>query len=91
VADIILHHYPESPFAEKIRLILGYKGLNYRSVTIPMSRPSGWITGRWRILFAAINSCALKIPSSGSTVITLRVMDLETNIIPPKFVNLLIR
>jgi glutathione S-transferase len=39
VADIILHHYPESPFAEKIRLILGYKGLNYRSVTIPMIMP----------------------------------------------------
>ena len=39
MSDIILHHYPESPFAEKIRLILGYKGLNYRSVTIPMIMP----------------------------------------------------
>ena len=25
--DLILHHYPESPFAEKIRLLLGHKQL----------------------------------------------------------------
>ena len=37
--EIILHHYPESPFAEKIRLILGFKGLSYRSVSIPMMLP----------------------------------------------------
>ena len=37
--EIILHHYPESPFAEKIRLILGFKGLSYRSVAIPMMLP----------------------------------------------------
>jgi len=37
--DIILHHYPESPFSEKIRLILGYKGLQYRSVIIPLIMP----------------------------------------------------
>ena len=37
--EIILHHYPESPFAEKIRLILGFKGLSYRSVLIPMMLP----------------------------------------------------
>lgn len=37
--DIILHHYPESPFSEKIRLILGYKGLSYQSVTIPVIMP----------------------------------------------------
>lgn len=37
--DIILHHYPESPFSEKIRLLLGYKGLNYKSVIIPMIMP----------------------------------------------------
>ncbi|MEX2327315.1 MAG: glutathione S-transferase N-terminal domain-containing protein, partial [Pseudomonadales bacterium] len=33
--DIILHHYPESPFSEKIRLLLGYKGVAYNSVIIP--------------------------------------------------------
>ena len=25
--DLILHHYTMSPFAEKVRLMLGYKGL----------------------------------------------------------------
>ncbi len=37
--DIILHHYPASPFAEKIRLILGAKRLAWRSVTIPWTMP----------------------------------------------------
>ena len=39
MSEIILHHYPESPFAEKIRLILGFKRLRYRSVVIPMMLP----------------------------------------------------
>lgn len=37
--EIILHHYAESPFAEKIRLILGFKRLPYRSVDVPMMLP----------------------------------------------------
>lgn len=37
--EIILHHYPESPFSEKIRLLLGYKGVDYHSVIIPMIMP----------------------------------------------------
>src|SRR5437867_13323454 len=36
---IILHHYWESPYAEKIRLILGFKRLAWRSVIIPMIMP----------------------------------------------------
>ena len=39
MADIILHHYPMSPFAEKIRLVLGYKKINWTSVIIPMMMP----------------------------------------------------
>ena len=39
MSDIILHHYPASPFAEKIRLILGYKGLAWKSVMIPQIMP----------------------------------------------------
>lgn len=39
MADLILHHYPLSPFAEKIRLILGRKGLSWRSVQIPVIMP----------------------------------------------------
>ncbi len=38
-SDIILHHYPVSPFAEKARLMLGFKGLAWRSVHIPSVMP----------------------------------------------------
>jgi glutathione S-transferase len=37
--DLILHHYPVSPFSEKIRLILGYKKLAWKSVIIPSIMP----------------------------------------------------
>jgi glutathione S-transferase len=37
--DIILHHYPLSPFSEKIRLVLGYKQLPWKSVIIPTVMP----------------------------------------------------
>lgn len=37
--DLILHHYPMSPFAEKIRLVLGYKKLTWKSVIIPRTMP----------------------------------------------------
>src|ERR1700690_4270864 len=37
--QIILHHYPRSPFAEKVRLILGFKGLHWSSVHIPNIMP----------------------------------------------------
>jgi glutathione S-transferase len=35
----ILHHYPVSPFAEKIRTMLGYKNLAWQSVLIPVMMP----------------------------------------------------
>ncbi len=37
--ELILHHYATSPFSEKIRLILGFKGLAWRSVTVPAILP----------------------------------------------------
>ncbi|MEO7547472.1 MAG: glutathione S-transferase family protein [Ramlibacter sp.] len=37
--DLILHHYPTSPFSEKIRLILGLKKLAWKSVVIPAIMP----------------------------------------------------
>lgn len=37
--DVILHHYPASPFAEKVRVALGIKRLAWRSVTIPVIMP----------------------------------------------------
>jgi glutathione S-transferase len=39
MTDLILHHYDMSPFAEKIRLALGVKGLAWRSVQTPMVLP----------------------------------------------------
>lgn len=35
----ILHHYNESPYAEKARLMLGHKGLAWRSVRVPRIAP----------------------------------------------------
>jgi glutathione S-transferase len=35
----ILHHYPMSPFAEKARTVLGFKGLEWTSVQIPSIMP----------------------------------------------------
>ena len=39
MSEAILHHYPNSPFAEKVRLMLGFKGVAWRSVTIPRVLP----------------------------------------------------
>jgi len=39
MTELILHHYDMSPFAEKVRLILGYKQLSWRSVHIPPVMP----------------------------------------------------
>ncbi|HUD34082.1 MAG TPA: glutathione S-transferase family protein [Variovorax sp.] len=37
--DLILHHYPRSPFSEKTRLLLGHKQLAWKSVVIPAISP----------------------------------------------------
>jgi glutathione S-transferase len=39
MSELILHHYPMSPFSEKVRLMLGYKQLPWRSVLIPVVMP----------------------------------------------------
>jgi glutathione S-transferase len=39
MSGIVLHQYAESPFSEKVRAILGYKGVSYQSVEIPMIMP----------------------------------------------------
>lgn len=44
MSELILHHYPSSPFAEKVRLILGYKQLAWKSVFIPMIMPKPDLT-----------------------------------------------
>jgi glutathione S-transferase len=38
-STLILHHYPSSPFSEKIRLVLGHKKLEWQSVLIPAIMP----------------------------------------------------
>ena len=37
--ELILHHYPSSPFSEKIRLVLGMKQLAWKSVIVPSVAP----------------------------------------------------
>ena len=39
MTELVLHHYPVSPFAEKARLMLGFKGLAWKSVRIPEIMP----------------------------------------------------
>jgi glutathione S-transferase len=39
VSDIILHHYPFSPFAEKIRRVLAWKKLAWNAVEVPDMLP----------------------------------------------------
>jgi len=39
MTEPVLHHYPFSPFAEKARVMLGYKGLAWKSVQIPPIMP----------------------------------------------------
>jgi glutathione S-transferase len=49
---IILHHYPQSPVAEKVRVVLGMKGLSWKSVEIPRLPPKPnlvALTGGYRL------------------------------------------
>lgn len=39
MSTLILHHYDVSPFSEKVRLVLGFKKLAWRSVTVPLVMP----------------------------------------------------
>ena len=39
MSDMILHHYPTSPFSEKVRVAFGIKGLTWKSVIIPSFLP----------------------------------------------------
>ena len=39
MSELILHHYPTSPFSEKVRLVLGMKRVAWRSVIVPVIMP----------------------------------------------------
>ena len=43
-SDIILHNYPQSPVAEKVRVALGIKGATWRNVEIPRLPPKPMLT-----------------------------------------------
>ena len=50
-SEIILHNYPQSPVAEKVRVAFGIKGLPWRSVEIPRIPPKSKLvalTGGYR-------------------------------------------
>ena len=44
MSKVILHHYPLSPYSEKIRLALGLKGVSWNSVEIPVWTPRPKLT-----------------------------------------------
>jgi glutathione S-transferase len=51
MSELILHHYPNSPFSEKVRLVLGFKGIEWRSVIVPSMMPKpdvAALTGGYR-------------------------------------------
>ena len=51
MSELILHHYDEAPFAEKIRLVFGIKGLAWHSVIVPSAMPKPFLmplTGGYR-------------------------------------------
>ena len=39
MTELILHHYPASPFAHKVRCVLGFKQLAWKSVIVPSVMP----------------------------------------------------
>jgi glutathione S-transferase len=39
MSELVLHHYPTSPFSEKVRLVLGMKKVAWRSVRVPVIMP----------------------------------------------------
>ena len=39
MSELILHHYPMSPFSHKVRTVFGFKRLDWKSVIIPAILP----------------------------------------------------
>lgn len=44
MAEILFHHYPLSPFSEKVRRVLAFKGLSWRAVEQPVMAPKPALT-----------------------------------------------
>lgn len=43
-SSVLLHNYPQSPVAEKVRVAIGIKGINWHSVEIPRLPPKPMLT-----------------------------------------------
>ena len=51
MTELILHHYEMSPYSEKIRVLMGFKGLSWSSVIVPPIAPKAdllSLTGGYR-------------------------------------------
>ena len=69
MSGIILHHFDISPFAEKVRLIFGLKGLSWQSVEIPLVMPKPDLTaltgGYGSVFGAAIGAFIMAMSQQG--------------------------
>ena len=52
--SFILHHYANSPFSEKIRLVFGFKGMAWHSVHVPSMLPKPDVVARWQATGAQV-------------------------------------
>ena len=80
MTDIILHHYPNSPFAEKMRIALGIKQATWKSVEIPnvMPKPDLMpLTGGYR------RTPVMQVGADVYCDTQLIMMELEKRLPPP--------
>ena len=59
-AEIILHNYPQSPVAEKVRVALGIKKLAWRNVEIPRLPPKPLLIPRVGTSTACLGEIAIE-------------------------------
>jgi glutathione S-transferase len=75
MTDIILHHYDLSPFSEKIRLALGFKGLAWKSVKVEGVPPRPLLdalTGGYRRLPARVPVEGIIIAADAQEIVVAR-------------------
>ena len=69
---VILHHYPQSPFAQKIRSLLAYKKIVWNSVAIPVIMPKAELialTGGYRK--TPVLQCGAEIYCDTATIVAV--------------------